>query len=140
MATFLVVLLRTGPQWDPSRPLEEQSGWTEHATFMDGLEGAGFIVLGGPLADEVRVAHAVDEPRDALGVHLERIAGAELGQRLRLGLCDAAEVDELVEEPLEAGRGDDLEDPRRLVSGVPECVPLVAGLEDQIAGATDQDL
>ena len=57
---FLVVLTRSGPRWDPSRPLEEQAGWTEHAAFMDGLVDAGFLVLGGPLADEVRVVHAVD--------------------------------------------------------------------------------
>lgn len=56
---FLVVLLRSGPQWDPSLPLEEQSGWPEHASFMDGLVDEGFVVLGGPLADEHRVAHVV---------------------------------------------------------------------------------
>jgi hypothetical protein len=57
---YLVVLRRSGPEWDPSRPMEEQSGWDEHAAFMDGLVEAGFIVLGGPLADEVRTAHAVE--------------------------------------------------------------------------------
>ena len=57
---FLVVLHRSGPEWDPSRPLEEQSGWPAHASFMDGLVDDGFIVLGGPLADEHRVVHAVE--------------------------------------------------------------------------------
>ena len=57
---FLVVLQRTGPHWDPSRPLEEQAGWATHASFMDALVDAGFIVLGGPLADERRVVHAVE--------------------------------------------------------------------------------
>jgi hypothetical protein len=57
---FLVMLHRSGPEWDPSRPLEEQSGWAEHAAFMDGLVYDGFVVLGGPLADEHRVAHAVE--------------------------------------------------------------------------------
>ena len=67
MATFLVLLRRSGPQWDASRPLEEQSGWAAHAAFMDGLVDEGFIVLGGPLADEVRVAHAVEaESEDAV--------------------------------------------------------------------------
>jgi hypothetical protein len=56
---FLVVLSRSGPEYDLSRPLEEQSGWDEHAAFMDGLVVDSFIVLGGPLADEYRVAHAV---------------------------------------------------------------------------------
>ncbi|HEY7207634.1 MAG TPA: hypothetical protein VH416_05285 [Gaiellaceae bacterium] len=59
MAMFLVVLSRSGPEYDASRPLEEQSDWPAHAAFMDGLVDDGFIVLGGPLADEVRTAHAV---------------------------------------------------------------------------------
>jgi hypothetical protein len=57
---FLVVLDRSGPEWDASRPLEEQSGWPAHAAFMDDLVEQGFIVLGGPLADEYRTAHAVE--------------------------------------------------------------------------------
>ena len=60
MAMFLLVLRQSGPEFDRSRPLEEQSGWSEHAAFMDGLVKDGFIVLGGPLADEGRVAHAVE--------------------------------------------------------------------------------
>jgi hypothetical protein len=57
---FLVVLRRSGPDYDHSKPLEEQSGWLEHAAFMDGLVEDGFIVLGGVLGDEVRTAHAVE--------------------------------------------------------------------------------
>ena len=57
---FLVVLRRSGPEYDHSKPLEEQSGWDEHAVFMDGLVDDGFIVLGGVLADEVRTAHAIE--------------------------------------------------------------------------------
>ena len=57
---FHVVLVRSGPDWDPSRPLEEQSDWDAHASFMDGLVAEGFIVLGGPLADEHRVVHVVE--------------------------------------------------------------------------------
>jgi hypothetical protein len=57
---FLVVNRQSGPQWDPSRPLEEQSGWAEHASFMNGLVDAGFIVLGGPLAGDRRVGLAVE--------------------------------------------------------------------------------
>jgi hypothetical protein len=60
MATFHVVLTRSGPEWDRSKPLEEQSGWDEHAVFMDGLLDDGFIYLGGPLADEHRVVHVVE--------------------------------------------------------------------------------
>lgn len=70
---FLVVLRRSGPQWDRSLPLEEQSGWPEHASFMDGLVEEGFIVLGGPLADEQRVAHAVEaDSEDAIHAKLAR--------------------------------------------------------------------
>jgi uncharacterized protein YciI len=80
--TFHVVLLRSGPRWDPSLPLEEQSGWDEHASFMDGLVDDGFMVLGGPLADEHRVVHVVEaESEEAVrdtfardpwsGTHLE---------------------------------------------------------------------
>jgi uncharacterized protein YciI len=60
MPTFLVILRRSGPEYDLSRPLEEQSGWNAHASFMDRLVDDGFIVLGGPLADEERVAHVVE--------------------------------------------------------------------------------
>jgi uncharacterized protein YciI len=70
---FLVVLRQSGPEFDRSRPLEEQSGWSAHAAFMDGLVDAGFIVLGGPLADEGRVAHAVEaESEDAVRAMLAR--------------------------------------------------------------------
>jgi uncharacterized protein YciI len=65
MVTFLVVLHRSGPLWDRARPLEEQSGWPAHADFMDCLVDAGFIVLGGPLADEHRVAHVVEAGSEA---------------------------------------------------------------------------
>jgi uncharacterized protein YciI len=60
VATFLVTLRRSGPDWNPERPMEEQSDWTAHASFMDGLVDSGFLILGGPLADEHRVVHAVE--------------------------------------------------------------------------------
>ena len=64
---YLVILSRSGPEWDASKPLEEQSGWDDHAAFMDGLVDDGFLVLGGPLDDEVRTAHAVDaDSEDAI--------------------------------------------------------------------------
>ena len=62
---FHVVLLRSGPEWDPSGSLEEQSGWEDHADFMDGLVEEGFIVLGGPLGDEHRVVHVVEAASEA---------------------------------------------------------------------------
>ena len=70
---FFVVLRRTGPQWDPSRPLEEQSDWPAHASFMEGLVDEGFVVLGGPLADEHRVVLAVEaDSEDAVRATLAR--------------------------------------------------------------------
>src|ERR671931_30631 len=73
MPMFLVVLRRSGPMWDRSRPMEEQSGWEEHAAFMDGLVDAGFLVLGGPLADEVRTVHAIEaESEEAVRATLAR--------------------------------------------------------------------
>ena len=70
---FHVILLRSGPQWNPARPMEEQSDWPAHATFMDGLVDAGFVVLGGPLADEHRVVLVVDaESEDAVRATLAR--------------------------------------------------------------------
>jgi hypothetical protein len=65
MAMFFVVERRHGPDWDPSQPLEGQSGWVEHAAFMDGLVDAGVVVLGGPLADERRVILVVDALSEA---------------------------------------------------------------------------
>ena len=66
--TFFVVLRRRGPDWDPSRPLEGQSGWEEHATFMDDLVERGVVVLGGPLADEHRVVLVIEAESES-GVH-----------------------------------------------------------------------
>jgi uncharacterized protein YciI len=88
VATFLVMLRRSGPQWDASRPLEEQSDWPAHAAFMDALVDAGFIILGGPLADEVRVAHAVEaESEDAVRATLARDPWSET--HLRVESIDA---------------------------------------------------
>jgi hypothetical protein len=70
---FLVVRSRSGPEWKPSLRLEQQSGWTAHATYMDELVDAGFIVLGGPLADEHRLAFAIEsESEDAVRSTLAR--------------------------------------------------------------------
>lgn len=62
---FLVITRRTGPQYRLGRPLEEQSGWAEHAAFMDRLVDDGVVVLGGPLADEERVALVIEAPSEA---------------------------------------------------------------------------
>jgi uncharacterized protein YciI len=73
MAMFLVVVRRSGPEYDLSKPLEQQSGWEEHAAFMDCLAEDGFVVLGGPLADEERVAYAIQaESEEAIRSTLGR--------------------------------------------------------------------
>ena len=64
--TYFVVLRRRGPQWDPARPMEEQTDWTAHAEFMDALVDAGFVILGGPLEDEHRVVLAVESESEAV--------------------------------------------------------------------------
>jgi hypothetical protein len=70
---YFVVLRRTGPQWDPSLPMEEQSDWPAHAAFMDALVASGFVVLGGPLADERRVVLAIEaESEDTVRATLGR--------------------------------------------------------------------
>jgi len=70
---FLVVQRRSGPDWRQGSPLEEQSGWTEHAAFMDALVESGFVLLGGPLGDEHRVVLVIDaESEDAVREILAR--------------------------------------------------------------------
>jgi uncharacterized protein YciI len=54
-----------GPSWDPSRPRRQQAGWAEHAEFMDALAAEGFVVLGGPVGDGVRVVLVVDAESEA---------------------------------------------------------------------------
>ena len=56
---FHVVLRQTGPEFDPSLPLEQQTGWNAHAEYMDSLVDEGRVVLGGPLPNG-RVAHAME--------------------------------------------------------------------------------
>jgi hypothetical protein len=80
----------------------------------------------------------VDARRAVIITAFEAVAGTELAQRLGISVGHAAEVDELGKELLEASGGDDLEDARRLVAAVPEGEPLIARLEDQIAGLADQ--
>ncbi|GAA4562167.1 hypothetical protein GCM10023176_02530 [Micromonospora coerulea] len=83
MATFLVLLRRSGPRWDPARPMQEQSDWPAHAAFMDELVAAGFVILGGPLADEHRVVLVVDaESEDLVRATLARDPWSETHLRV----------------------------------------------------------
>jgi uncharacterized protein YciI len=49
MPLLFAVTLTRGPNFDNSRPLEEQQDWPAHADFMDALTAEGFVLLGGPL-------------------------------------------------------------------------------------------
>ena len=56
--------LERGGPWDWTRGLREQTGWDDHARFMDGLVDSGFVLLGGPLEgdrDVLLVVEASDE-------------------------------------------------------------------------------
>jgi len=46
--TFFAVLNTRGPNWDDSKPMEEQVDWRAHADFMNGLANEWFVLLGGP--------------------------------------------------------------------------------------------
>ena len=48
---YYLVIRGKGPSWDHSQARREQSGWDEHAAFMDALADEGFVVLGGPIGD-----------------------------------------------------------------------------------------
>jgi hypothetical protein len=66
--------------------MEERSDWPAHASFMDGLVDAGFVVLGGPL-DEHRVVLVVEaESDDAVRATLARDPWSET--HLRVGAID----------------------------------------------------
>jgi hypothetical protein len=63
--------------------MEQQSDWPAHAAFMDGLVDAGFVVLGGPPADEQRVVLVVEaDTADAVRATLARDPWSETPLRL----------------------------------------------------------
>jgi uncharacterized protein YciI len=55
---FVVRLERGGP-WDWSKDMREQTGWDEHARFMNDLAASGFILLGGPIEGGRETLHVV---------------------------------------------------------------------------------
>jgi hypothetical protein len=50
VANFAVRMVH-GPGWDPARGIRDQDGWDAHASFMDELVAAGFVIIGGPVGD-----------------------------------------------------------------------------------------
>ena len=66
MSSYFLVRQARGPAWDPSRGRREQSGWDQHAAFIDRLGEEGKIALGGPVGNvdgqyAVLVVHAANE-------------------------------------------------------------------------------
>ena len=47
-----VTISSAGPNRDRSKGTREQPFWKEHAAFIDQLVTEGFVLMGGPLADE----------------------------------------------------------------------------------------
>jgi hypothetical protein len=66
------VLRRTGPQWEASRAIEEQSGWPTHASHGRPCGRRLRVVLGGQLKDQRRlVARRASSPgRKGLALHV----------------------------------------------------------------------
>ena len=78
---------------------------------------------------------ALDEIGHAVGVHYQCESLTEFPKVFGPRMGDAAELDELGEEALEACRGDDLEDPAGRVASVPERMPLPARFMDEVPRA-----
>ena len=69
-----------GPEWDLLRQIRGQEARDEHAEFMDGLVGDGFVILGGPVGDGEQTLHLIraadeDEIRARLAADPWALAG-----------------------------------------------------------------
>src|SRR3954469_24293996 len=97
MATFLVQLRRTGPEWNPDLPLREQPRFVDHAAFIDRLvHEERLILVGGPLAAEGRVGFPVP------GGGLIRVGGPLADEERVVYLVRADSEDEARERVVEA--------------------------------------
>lgn len=63
MPTF-VVTVAVGDHWQADKPVRAQALWPEHAAFIDGLFAEGYLLLGGPYADNSG-AHLIFQADDA---------------------------------------------------------------------------
>ena len=64
MKNTFIAISSAGPNRDQSKGTREQPFWDEHAAFIDQLVDEGFILMGGPLADEggaLLIVNAKDE-------------------------------------------------------------------------------
>jgi uncharacterized protein YciI len=51
MPDYFLVTRDRGPAWDTTKTRRQQTGWDEHAAFMDRLVDEGVVVLGGPVGE-----------------------------------------------------------------------------------------
>jgi hypothetical protein len=91
---------------------------------------------------DVRRHQAVssDKSRHTGEVHLEPVLGVQGDDRVDVVRVRFQDLRELLEEVLETRRRDDLQEPCRLIGRVPEGVPDVARLVDEVAGSCMDDL
>jgi hypothetical protein len=61
MLRLFAVIRSRGSRWNDTRAFEMQSGWREHAAFMNALAAKGFVVAG---AARGRPRYASYCPRD----------------------------------------------------------------------------
>jgi uncharacterized protein YciI len=78
---YFAVTRGRGAAWDSSLPMEEQERWAEHASFMNDLVAAEFVVLGGPLGDGASVLLIVDAPTEE-AIHARLAADPWTSMRL----------------------------------------------------------
>jgi uncharacterized protein YciI len=58
--SYFAVVREGGPSWDAAKTLREQTAWSEHADFMNGLAAEAFVVAGGPLDGGPRTLLVID--------------------------------------------------------------------------------
>src|SRR5215211_7886373 len=85
--SLYAVVRERGPAWEHGVPMDEQTGWDAHARFMNALEDAKFICLGGPLGDEERFLLIV-RARDAEEIRATLAADPWSDDRLVIGSID----------------------------------------------------
>lgn len=58
--TLFAVTRTRGKAWENDKPMHLQTGWAEHAEYMNKLTADGFIVLGGPLGNSEDILLIID--------------------------------------------------------------------------------
>ena len=71
--TRYAVWREPGTAWRPALDMEEQSGWEEHAAFMNALAAEGFAIMAGPLEHGDEILLVVEAENE--GAVRKRLAG-----------------------------------------------------------------